>query len=264
VSRLRYLTTVSIVLLLSALGSSAKADVFGDLARIATDPLKLDSSSERVKEATENIMSQIPGLLDQANSIGQQRLAQLQTILNTTVAGGISLEDHAFAQLTTLEKQVNSDAINFLYRAHCAALVTLQQDVQKAAVTAVQNLSKEKPTLTLFGVRIASLTADQVSISEPDQTYVQTRDLVISHLNSDITETSNAYEIVSAYRNLENLARDTQCFYLDNPSAQVDFVNEASRFQVSQQAWAAVAPPELLPNQPDLPDHGNKPWWRRF
>jgi hypothetical protein len=238
-ARLVITTLLYIGLIFQSYIPPAHANIFDDFEGIATDPLKLGHLSDRIQQTLMDALAQLQPLLDQANEIAEQRLDQLKGIVEFAIQGGEAVEAKAFADLQNFESQLMVDVNRVIFRARCAAVVTLDGTIQNALAQALENIAKSQPSLTIIGITIAKLHLKKVTIPNPDTAYFQAKQETLQTLEQRVTDKTNAYDILSTYANLESLAEATRCFFLDKPN-EITFVREQSRLEVLQEPWTTV------------------------
>ena len=231
-----------IAVVLGLATSVARANFFDDLAGIATDPLKLNASSVRLSDSIQRALVQIDALEVHGDSIAQQRLDQVRSIVAFALQGGQAVENEAFNKMSSLENQINGDASRLIYQAKCATIVALNGQLQQAIVDATANLSKSDPSIHLFGIKLLDLEFKKVTIENPDQAYFATKQAVLTRLNSSQKDGSQAYEILSTYQNLERVASLTKCHYLGQ-SLENRFIIEANEMERLSVPWEQVVYP---------------------
>jgi hypothetical protein len=217
----------------------AHADIFDTFEGVATDPLKLAHLSDRLQQTVQDALAQAQLLLSYANDVAEQRLTQIRGIVEFAIEGGETVEAKAFADLQKLELQLMADLNQFIFRARCAAVVVLNGTIQNAIAQALETLAKSQPSLRIIGIPIGRLHLRKVTIDNPNTAYFTAKREVLTALDHRVTDKTNAYEILSTYANVENLAETTRCFYLDKPD-EITFVREQSRLEVEQVPWTTV------------------------
>jgi hypothetical protein len=218
---------------------SAHADLLGDLAGIVTDPLKFGKMSENFKDAVLQALSQINALADKANGIAKARLEQLKGIVDDAIQGGVAAEQLAFDELMKLENKIYNDIQTILTDVQCATIVAAEGTLQSALIAALKNIAATQPTLSILNIPVAKLsTSSPPDLPKPDVAFYKVRDEVKARLDA-IKDTDRAYEIVSAYGNLEALAKRTRCFY-NHQEFEKQFIREESFYRVKQQSWFAI------------------------
>jgi hypothetical protein len=180
---------------------------------LGLDPFGLSSSSKELSEAAQRIMIQLRELEGIANYDVKQRLEQVRSIMRDAVSGVEDVIHLAMTAMLILESQVNQDAVRLIYIAKCQADVLLMTDAQKAFSQFIAKIIKADTSIKIFGIRVIDLTANNIDITEPDQAYISTKTAVLTELNKKTSDASKAYEILSAYQNLENGAKFVRCNY---------------------------------------------------
>jgi len=178
-------------------------------------------------------------LIGKTNEMANERIADLRSILDEALAGGGTFEAKTFDDLNKLEAKIMADVDKEIFIARCAAITTLNGTAQEAIAKALAHIGESEPTLTIFGIPIFRLRFHKVDIDHPDEAYFAAKSRVLTTLEKDITDTTNAYKIISAYADLDLLAEATRCFYLGKPT-EIIFLREQSHLRVLQEAWTTV------------------------
>jgi hypothetical protein len=197
--RLAMVALLSVVLIFHGPITTARADIFGDFAGLVTDPLKLGRLSDRLQQTVMDALAQVQQLLGRANDIAEQRLNQVKDIVEFAIQGGEAVEAKAFADLQKLESQIMADLNRVIFRARCAAVVTLNGSLQNAIAQALETLAASQPSLTIIGLPIGRLHLKNVTIPEPDKAYFQAYHGRLKTLDSLVNDNTNAYEMLSTY-----------------------------------------------------------------
>lgn len=142
--------------------------------------------------------------------------------------------------MDNLEKQINKDAANLLNKAVCSTIISMDQARREFANT-INDLIKAEPSLKIGGIIKISGGGNPIEIKEPDEAYIDMKKAMLRKLQENITENSNAYDIVTVYANLMNQAKYTRCFYQDDPF-DYQWVEEMSRIKVMSDPWTIVKP----------------------
>lgn len=217
----------------------ASANFFQDVWGVVTDPLKLKKSSSTLSDSVERSLIELKALEGTTNGHVQERLEQIRSIVNGAINGTGAQISSALDKMNEVERHINEDAVNIIYRGQCAVEVAGTDQIQRAYAELVDNLRKSEPGIVIFGIKIISLSAKKVDVSDPDKAFFSLREAVFKRLNSDTSDNTSAYDILSAYQNLARLARLTRCHYIDLPLAAVmtKEVNELNRLSLP---WVQV------------------------
>lgn len=214
-------------------------------ANVLNDPLGLRGTSRELSEGVERALAQLNALEKSANKHVEERLEQIRSIVKDALKGGQEAIDKAVVEMNRLETQINKDAIEFLYRAQCLAEKGLMDQAQRAFSTFIENFIKADPKIVLFGIKIVSASAEPIVITDPDKAYFSTKAAVIARLNKDTSDNSLAYDMLSAYQNLERGAMFTRCHYLGQ-SLDVKFVREVNELERLSKPWVTVVDPTAM------------------
>lgn len=232
-------------LVLLTWGPTVRANVVDDAWGIATDPFKLGKTADAAKEfaaAIERVMAELKSLEAQTNLDVKARIEQVQKIVDTVkdavsknVADVDRIVDNSLKRISSLEAQVNRDAINLLYRGQCIAQVAVTQQLSDAIKTAVDSFNQANPGITILGVKVIGWKADPVKFKDPDVAYRELRSIYFKQLNK-IKATDDSYEFVSTYQNLIRVARLARCHYVDQ-SLALYFDREVNELERLSAPW---------------------------
>src|ERR1700744_2651333 len=136
---------VAVTYMLSVTANEAKANVFGDVWGVVTDPLGLRRASQTLSESVERSLIQLTALESVANNDVKARLEQIRSIVTDALSGQRALIDQAVLNMNQLEASINRDAVNLLYRAQCAAEVAATTTSQRLFASLISNLRKSDP-----------------------------------------------------------------------------------------------------------------------
>jgi hypothetical protein len=238
---------LAVVALSSYVASSSpglSGNFFQDAWGVITDPLKLQQSSSTLSDSLQRSLIQLSTLEAQGNYDAQQRLEQIRSIVQDVIGGTavtISLET---AKMLELEAAINADAVKLIYRAECASEVVVMNQLQRGFAQLMANLQKADPSIRLVGIRVIDLTANNIVIDDPDQAYISTKSTLLAQLQKDVADDSKAYEILSAYQNLEMAAKFTRCYYLDQ-ALEKRFVEEVNELERLSLPWVLIVTPTM-------------------
>jgi hypothetical protein len=238
------LALVAISVYVASISPGLSANFFQDAWGVVTDPLKLRQASSTLSDSLERSLIQLGALEATGNYDAQQRLEQIRSILHDVIGGTDNTISLATNNMLELESSINADAIKLIYRAQCASEVVLMNQFQRSFAQLMANLQKADPSIRLGGIRIIDLTANNITIDDPDQAYISTKSAVIAKLQKDVTDNSKAYEILSAYQNLEMAAKFTRCYYLDQ-ALDKRFVQEVNELERQSLPWVMVVTPTM-------------------
>jgi hypothetical protein len=212
---------------------------FKDVWGVVTDPLKLDKASSELSSSVDRSLIQLSALEGSANAHVEQRLDQIRSILNEAIdRENISIAS-AISQMETLEDSINDDAISLVYRGQCVAEVAMLDQAQRGFAAAIDNLIKTDPGIRILGITIITFHAKHVQIDDPDKAYISARDNVMSKLRETTNDSTDAYEILSAYQNLERAARFARCHYIDQDIGK-KYTKEINELERLSDPWVSV------------------------
>jgi hypothetical protein len=121
----------------------------------------------------------------------------------------------------------------------CATIVAAEGTLQSALIAALKSTAATQPTLSILNIPLAKLTTSSPpDLPDADVVFYKVRDEVKARLDT-IRATDRAYQIVSAYGNLEALAKRTRCFY-KHLEFEKQFIREESFYRVRQQSWFGI------------------------
>jgi hypothetical protein len=189
-------------------------------------------------------MIQLQSLEGVTNAHVTERLEQIRSILRDAISGAEDAIKRATADMLALEAQINNDAVNLVYTAKCAADITLLDTAQKAFGKFITTIRNADPSLKIFGIKVIDLSTNEVQITNPDIAYTSTRSAVMTLLDKTITDDSKAYDILSAYQNLEISAKFNSCYY-NGQASQVIWIEEINELERLSLPWTAGVKPDI-------------------
>jgi hypothetical protein len=210
---------------------------------VSLDPIGLVKSSQTVSDSLNRTMIQLQALEGTANYHLEARLEQVRSIVHDLNTGAQDTVARAELAMLTLEKQVNKDAVEFLYRTQCAAAGVTDQ-LQRAFAGSIQNLIKADPSINILGLKVVEGTANPITIDNPDDAYNSTKLAVMSRLEKDVKDSSRAYMILSAYQNLERGAKLARCSYIDQAGEDL-WLTEVNNLERLSRPWVSVVQPSM-------------------
>jgi polyhydroxyalkanoate synthesis regulator phasin len=222
---------------------AAKADAISDITGMLTDPLKLGRASDNFKDTVERMLRQLQALEGNVDAHAQDRLKQIRSILEGVIGKSKEAIDRALTELSELENKVNNDAVNLLYRGQCLAEVAATDQAQRAYLELIKNIRKSGFGLQILGIKVVDVVLQDVEITDPDLAWRSTRDALFKKLNSQINDSSDAYEILSGYQNLERGARFTRCHYQDQVLA-IRMTREINQLEIISGPWVNIVEPQ--------------------
>ena len=138
-----------------------------------------------------------------------------------------------------IEKQVNKDAISFVVRMNCLSGNALNDQLQRGVVQVMEIIRESNPTFEILGKNVGEFRVGKVVIENPNEVYDIAKKALFVHLAATVREDTSGYVILSAYQNLERLAKDTRCRYLDQAFEQ-RYVDEVADLEISSLPWTTV------------------------
>lgn len=232
--------------LLQAFCNPAKADLLKEAAGIVNDPIGLRRASSELSAILERTLSQLKELERVANVDIKDRLEQIRSIMkevNFDVNGTIQ---SALSSMRAIEADVNRHAIDLIYRAQCATEVALMVQFQRAFVETISNIIKADPGIKILGIKVIGGAVNNVELVDPDKAYWDLKRIRLSALNDDLKETSDAYDILSTYQNLERYAWFTRCHYVQpNAGLATRFTQEINDLEIVSAPWLKIVKPTM-------------------
>jgi hypothetical protein len=73
---------------------------------------------------------------------------------------------------------------------------------------------------------------------------ISSKSAVLSALNRNQKDSSRAYDILSAYQNLERGARFARCYYIDQ-ALEIRWVKEINDLELQSLPWVTVVEPKM-------------------
>lgn len=209
-----------------------------DAWSVVGDPIGLKKASNKLSDSLERTLNQLNVLERQINYDATQRLDQIRSILHDVDRMTTEQMVNAEKAMISVETQVYRDAINLIYRAECAVAVAVLQ-FHQAFADLISNLIKADPSIKIAGIKIVDLSANKIEIQDPDTAYWDTKTARLKVLDNKITDDTDAYEIFSAYQNLERASKLARCHYVDQQLGLL-FVEEANALEVLSLPWNTV------------------------
>jgi hypothetical protein len=220
--------------------NSAQAGLFDDLWGIATDPLKIG----KLADSAQRSLIQIKELEAQGNYDATARLEQMRSIITEAIAGGEDAINLAANKMDALEKQIDTDALNLIYRAQCAAEQVLMGQMQQSFAQFIKEVKEANPGYTIFGIRFGGIQLNEITVTNPDDAYITAKAAVFAKLDHDLKDNSKAYAILSTYSNLATQATYTRCFYVDQP-AETKWIKEKNDLARISLPWTTIVDPQM-------------------
>jgi hypothetical protein len=166
ISRTIMLTIFVSGVLISSCSTSHSGNVFEDLWSDFNDPIGIQRASKDIFDGVERTLMQLNTLETRVNYDAAQRISQIRAIL----ADADRSIDKVKEDVLAIEKQVNGDAINLIYRAECAAPIAVLQ-FRQGFSDLVSDLIKTNPALKVAGLNIVDLSLNKIEITDPDKAY---------------------------------------------------------------------------------------------
>ena len=220
--------------------SAVSSNFFEDAWGVVTDPLGLKKASGDISESLDRTLIQLRDLEGVANNNVKERLEQIRSILKDVINGSQTVVDVALFQMRALEADINMDAISLLYRTQCAALDTADQ-LRRVAEKTISDVIKADPGVTVLGIKISGTHMDNIEITDPDEAYISAKHAILDKLDKDINDDSQAYLILSAYQNIERMARFTRCYYIGQVY-DILWVQEVNELERLSSPWLFIRP----------------------
>lgn len=233
----------SILFLVVSAGASNAKNVFEDIWSVIVDPLKLDSSSTRVIDSMDRILLQLKALQEETDRDINEYLNRIEGIVESALSGQQELIEKAISDAAELEEKVYQDAVDLIWRAQCAAEVTLTDTVQRSLAEAINAILRTDPQFEVFGMRIVNAKIDPVQVVDPDIAYRAIKRQYLRRLDR-MGDQTDAYFIVSTYSNIARLARITQCHYLGT-NLQKKFIEDFFEYERRVIPWNTVVSVKL-------------------
>jgi len=120
----------------------------------------------------------------------------------------------------------------------------VNEHITEAFAGLVTTLKKADPFLNILGVNVVDLSTSGVQITDQDKAYISTKDAVMTKLRSEVSDKSKAYDILSAYQNLEKSATYNRCYYKDQIGNTIwaEEANEQERLSIP---WVTIVEPDI-------------------
>lgn len=230
-----------IIMILVVPESSFAFSVTGFLS----DPLKLDSSSKRISASLDRSLRQLAAIQDETDADVREYLEQIEEIVrsfNSEIRAGIADIDQivakAISKAEQLEQQIYKDAVKLIWRAQCAAEVTLTDSLQRGLADAINSIRRADPSFKILGVPIGRAEVKPVDVPDPDLAYRAIKRKYLERLNK-VDEFDDPYVFISTYSNLARLARQTRCHYLGQSAGDL-FVRDFFEFERLAAPWKDI------------------------
>jgi hypothetical protein len=232
-SLLKFMAAVVSLALMSPPSYSA------DLLSVVTDPVGLSRSSKELSDSLNRTMLQLQALEQNTNYDVAARLEQIRSIIREATSGAIA---GAEAAMLTLEAKVDTDAVDLLYRAQCAAEVALMDQMHRAFVQFLNDLRQADPSINILGIKIVTDALNPITITDPDKAYISSRDAALAALDKNVKDDTNAYDILSTYQNVERNAKFVRCYYIGQ-GLETRWVKEVNDLERLSAPWISVVEP---------------------
>lgn len=247
VMRAFFSTILVLVISMMLLPAGAHAGLVEDAWGVATDPLKLGKAGDsavQVAASIERTVRELQDLEGKTNLDVRDRMDQMRQIvegLQTAVSQNVenlgAIADASLTRVSAIEAQTNLDAINLIYRAQCLAQGVVDQQIPKAIQEALDRLNQSEPGISFLGIKILKFKAKSVPLDDPDIAYRTLRAGYFERLDA-LKPDADPYWIVSAYGNLERLARLARCNYIDQPANVLYFDREINDLERLSRPWS--------------------------
>ncbi len=246
---------VSAILITTATQWPARADVWSDAAGVVTDPLKLGKSADALRDFSASLQRTVLSLQKlegQANVDVKERLNQINEIVNTVqnaidhdishIASVLEIETKA---INDLEDKTYKDSIRFLDETQCVVEQVGADQVPRAVVDLREQVKEANPRILLFGfIPLFSLKVDPSDdLATADLKFESKKNKLLSDLNCDTTESSNAYQILSVYQNIEFAAWSLKCIFRKQEAENLRLTKEIADMERLSMPWVRVVTP---------------------
>ncbi|ASJ73868.1 hypothetical protein [Granulosicoccus antarcticus] len=212
---MREVLLFSLVGLLVSVSPVAQAGPWEDFTGILTDPIKLDSTSEKALQSIEIMTIHAERLLDKGDKMTAEHIAAVDTALNETrnwataerkaLIDGVSV---SFDRLETIQKTFFSETQSIL---RCSVVVT-GREFRQTVADSLNDLGASRPRFTVFGLKIGEIKLDSSHIPSPIKGFRQARALYDQRI-SEIDLDSSPVILVDAYAEVQRLADRARCHY---------------------------------------------------
>lgn len=233
--------SVFFVVLLIALNfvpSFAKADIFGDVWSVVTDPLKIRSGSKELSGTVDRAIASLEFLQEEFDSDVRDYIEELKELLRQADSGIEARINQAKRAALEVEKQIFSDANKLIDKIECSAERFTMGTLPEALFTMLQQVEKSGIEIDLPLGASGKLTLEAVKALDRDQAYIFTRDAKLEEMDYFSADTS-AYQIVSTYQNIAELAYKTHCHY-DRSKGSELFLREFAEYSAKLRPWLST------------------------
>ena len=235
---------IAVTVLTASISPGISQNFFTEVGNVVTDPIKLRAASSDLSDSLERSLIQLNVLEAQVNYDAQERLEQIRTIAKEAIGGTDTVIANATQKMLALEAKINTDALDKIYRIECGVQKVLMDQLQRGFAQLIANVKKANAGISILGIKIINLDVNEIEINNPDQAYISTKEAILTALDAKVTEDSKAYEILSAYQNLESAAKFVRCYYKDQALDRrwVEEVNELERLSLP---WVLIVSPKM-------------------
>lgn len=242
---MRFSTTAALVSCTLFFASPARADFWGDVAGIFTDPFKISKGTENVLHAVERAAIHAERIQDELDDDIRVYLSQIDRTVSETrdsITANIEqisqISDNAFAKLSELEKDFFYDSRELV---KCSTEVTAFK-LQSSLAQALNDLGERKPRISFFGVTVISAEIDAADISSPIEAFRRVKAAYDEKLKQ-VTPADHPSKITDIYGELQRLADLGRCHYKSDTGLFAELYNYELEFNRLERSWLGRVKP---------------------
>ena len=217
---------------------TAAADIFGDVWGVVTDPLKIRSSSREISSVVDRSIVSLELMQDEFDSDVRDYISELQKVIRMVDRAGAENILRAKNAVLEVERQVYGDAQKLLQEVECAAERFSKGTLPETLELIIQQLADSEIEVTLPFGQTAEASIEAAKATSPDSAYIETRDSYLEVLEM-VDDQTSAYEIISVYQNIAELAFKTHCHYAKSGGGEL-FLREFATYSAELRPWLSV------------------------
>lgn len=222
----------------AAFSASLDPTGFSQVAGAFGGSFLIGRAGEELRETIDHAEAAGLALIEEGNQAAKDRIEQIDKVLSKTVGGLIDKSEEAALlileqakrDIEDIEAQIYSDIISAIREAECAANRTMVEIIDVTLRGALPGIITgntrkinlpypiEEPFLLVSSVKTTEFEIDLNAGHPPDVVFAMIEDAYLESI-ANVSETDNAYGILSAYANLSKLARHTMCLYEGHASS---------------------------------------------
>ena len=243
-----HLTTSSLLI------SSPANALVGVIAGVVGGGALLDKAGDELENSIASAKAAGEALIGLADQKAEERLNQVNNILDVTVANligkteeaALNIIKEATREVNALERQIVADILKIIREVECAANRTFSEELKavigrSGKVVGTHTIELEPPYRVRNKKWYCLWNCDpyHVRITTPyGKTFEKVRELMEESISDQtVTDETRAHDIVSTYEFLSSFALKTACFYKGNEDG---WNREYIRYREKAQQWRRI------------------------